>query len=164
MNCMIKQLQEQDWTLWKEIRLEAVKLHPEAFGGSYQEESLWEDEDFKKYLVKNNIFGAFIENKLVGIAGFFQFPLQKLKHRGTLFSLYVKKENRGQGVADHLIKEIINHARQQVLQLHCTVTTDNNPAITLYQRYGFQIYGTEPRSIKVDDNFYDEYLMVLKLD
>ena len=162
MSCEIRQLREQDWTLVKEIRLEALKLHPEFFGGSYEEESLRSDEDFKQHLIKNDIFGAFIENKLVGAAGFFQFTLQKLKHRGTLFGLYVRQENRGQGVADQLIKAVINHARQQVLQLHCTVTIDNKAAINLYQKHGFQIYGTEPRSLKVDKNFYDEHLMVLK--
>ncbi|HUX79737.1 MAG TPA: GNAT family N-acetyltransferase [Alphaproteobacteria bacterium] len=164
MNCQIKRLQEQDWASWKEIRLESVKLHPEFFGGSYAEESVWEDEEFKKSLIKNDIFGAFVENQLIGVAGFFQFTFQKLKHRGTLFGLYVRKENRGQGAADQLIEAVINHARQRVLQLHCTATTGNKAAINLYQRYGFQIYGTEPRSLKVGENFYDEHLMVLKLD
>ncbi len=164
MSCQIQRLQEQDWALWKEIRLEAVKLHPEFFGGSYEEESLWEDKDFKKGLIKSDVFGAFIENKLIGVAGFFQFTFQKLKHRGTLFGLYVSKENRGHGVAGQLIEAVINHARELVLQLHCTVTPDNKAAINLYQRYGFQIYGTEPRSLKVGENFYDEHLMVLKLD
>jgi ribosomal protein S18 acetylase RimI-like enzyme len=164
VNCEIKQLQEQNWELWKHIRLEAVKLHPEAFGSSYEEEILGKDEDFKNRLNTSDIFGAFIDNILVGVAGFFQFKLQKLQHRGNLFSVYVKKENRGQGVADQLIKSIINHARTQVIQLHCMAATNNNAAIKLYQKHGFQIYGTEPRSLKVDENFYDEYLLVLKLD
>jgi ribosomal protein S18 acetylase RimI-like enzyme len=164
MNAEIRQLQEQDWILLKEIRLEALKLHPEFFGGYYEDESSWSDEDFKNDLTRNDIFGAFIEKKLIGVAGYFQFTLQKLKHRGTLYGLYVKEENRGQGIADQLIDVIIVHARQRVLQLHCTVTTDNKPALNLYQKHGFQIYGTEPRSLKVDENFYDEHLMVLKLD
>ena len=90
MNTEIRQLQEQDWEIWKGIRLEAVQLHPEAFGSSYEEESLWKDEDFKNSLIKSDIFGAFEEKKLIGIAGFFQFKLLKLKHRGNLFSMYVK--------------------------------------------------------------------------
>lgn len=163
MNCEIRHLQEQDWTISKEIRLEALKLHPEFFGG-YEDESLWEDEDFKKDLMKNDIFGAFIENKLIGVSGYFQSTLQKLKHRGTLFGLYVRQENRGQGIAGQLIEAIITHARKQVLQLHCTVTTDNKAAINLYQKYGFQSYGIEPRSLKVGEKFYDEHLLVLKLD
>ena len=90
MNTEIRQLQEQDWEIWKGMRLEAVKLHPEAFGSSYEEESLWKDEDFKNSLIKSDMFGAFVEKKLISIAGFFQFKLLKLKHRGNLFSMYVK--------------------------------------------------------------------------
>ena len=164
MSCHIKHLQKNDWVLWKEIRLEALKRHPEAFGGTYEEECLWSDEDFKLGLVKSDIFGAFIDNRLVGVAGIFVIQSKKLKHKGTLFSLYVKNEKRGQGIADQLVKAVINHVRQRVLQLHCTVVTNNNSALKLYQRHGFQIYGTEPRSLKVNEKFYDEHLMVLKFE
>jgi ribosomal protein S18 acetylase RimI-like enzyme len=124
-------------------------------GDSYEEESVWEDEDFKKSLIKSDIFGAFVENKLIGVAGFFQLTLQKLKHRGTLFGLYVRKENRGHSVADQLLETVIKHARQQVIQLHCTVTTDNKAAINLYQRYGFQIYGTEPQFLRASVGLFN---------
>ena len=78
--------------------------------------------------------------------------------------MYVRKEIRGHGVADQLVKAIIDHARQQVIQLHCSANAENEGALRLYQRHGFQIFGTEPRSLKVDENFYDEHLMVLNFD
>ena len=162
MNCEIRQLQIQDWALWKEIRLEALKLHPEAFGSSYEEESLWEDEQFKHNLYKNYVFGAFVNDKLVGVSGFFILEPQKLKHRALLFAVYVRKENRGHGIAGQLLKEIITLARQSVIQLHCTVITENKGALKLYQNHGFQIYGTSPRTLKLGEKFYDEHLMVLK--
>ena len=56
MNLMIKQLQQEDWKLWKEVRLEAVKLHPESFGGSYEEESVKTDAEFKNGLMKSDIW------------------------------------------------------------------------------------------------------------
>jgi ribosomal protein S18 acetylase RimI-like enzyme len=164
MNCEIRQLQEQEWALWKEIRLEALKLHPEAFTNTYEEESSWEDENFKKNLVENNIFGAFVSNKLLGVAGFFIYEPQKLKHQGLLFAMYVRKESRGKGVADYLVKAIINHARQRVIQLHCTVNSENKNALKLYQRHGFQTYGTAPRTVKLGEKFYDEDLMILMFD
>ena len=164
MNCEIRHLQEQDWELWKEIRLEALKLHPEAFTSSYEEEYLWVDEDFKQNLVKSDIFGAFFNNSLVGVAGFFIVERQKLKHRGLLFAFYVQKESRGQGVADRLLTTITDHARQRALQLHCSANAENESALKLYQKHGFQIYGTVPRSLKVGETFYDEHLMVLNFD
>jgi ribosomal protein S18 acetylase RimI-like enzyme len=164
MNAEIRQLQEQDWTIWKDIRLEALKLHPKAFGSSYEEESLWTDESFKQNLVKNDIFGAFINYKLIGVAGFFIYGPQKLKHRGMLFTLYVRQENRGQGIADQLLETVIQHARTRVLQLLCTANAENASALKLYKKHGFQIFRTEPRATKVGDAFHDVHLMVLKLD
>ena len=76
--------------------------------------------------------------------------------------MYVKEEFRKQGVADLLANAVIEHARKLVLQLHCNVVTSNTGAVKLYQKLGFQIYSTEPRSLKLGDKFYDEHLMVLK--
>ena len=84
-----------------------------------------------------------------------------MAHRGCLFSMYTKDTHRNRGTADALIKTIITHAKQRVIQLHLTVVTTNHAAIRLYQKNGFTIYGTEPRSLKIDNNFYDEHFMVL---
>lgn len=162
MNSEIRQLNELDWALWKALRLEALQLHPEAFGISYEEESSWTDENFKQNLIKSDIFGAFINHKLVGVAGFAIYGPQKLKHKGMLFTLYVKEDNRGKGIADQLLATVIHHARSRVLQLHCSVNTENQQAFKLYQKHGFQIFGTEPRALKVGDTFHDLHLMVLK--
>ena len=37
-------------------------------------------------------------------------------------------------------------------------------ASRLYERHGFVTYGEDPRGLKVDGVFYDDYLMVLRLD
>lgn len=160
----IRQLAPADWALWREIRLEAIQRHPEAFGGSYEDEALYTEATLKETLVNKTVFGAFIDNDLVGISGFLILASRKTQHRGNLFSVYVKGQYRGQGIADQLTEAVIQHARTKVLQLHCSVVTSNTSAIALYQRHGLTIYGTEPRSLKVDDRYYDEHLMVLRFD
>src|SRR5436190_6843187 len=109
MSSEIIHLQEQDWAIWKDIRLEALKLHPEAFGSSYEEESMYSNKDFKQNLVKSDIFGAFSNHKLMGVAGFAIYGPQKLRHKGMLFTLYVKPEKRGQGIAGQLLATVIQH-------------------------------------------------------
>lgn len=162
MNFEIRHLQEQDWELWKGIRLEALQSDPAAFGSSYEEESLWTDESFKEQIVKRDIFGVFLEDKLIGVAGFFIYDPQKLRHRGMLFTIYVKAEHRNQGIAGQLLATVIHHARSRVLQLLCSVNTGNEKAIKLYKIHGFQIFGTEPRALKIGETFHDLHLMVLK--
>ena len=57
---------------------------------------------------------------------------------------------------------VIAYAKKRVRQLHLTVVTTNEGALKLYEKNGFRVYGTEPRSLKVNEHYYDEHLMVLE--
>ena len=66
----IRLLDKKDWPSFKALRLEALHMHPEAFGSSYEEEAILSGDAFEKNFNKSNIFGAFQEKQLVGCAGF----------------------------------------------------------------------------------------------
>ena len=57
---------------------------------------------------------------------------------------------------------LIEHAKslEGLEQLYLAVVTDNESAIELYKRSGFEKYGTEYRSMKVESRYIDEDLMV----
>lgn len=158
----IRLLDKKDWPSFKALRLEALLMHPEAFGSSYEEEAILSGDAFEKNFNKSNIFGAFQEKQLVGCAGFFIHNPSKMTHRGVVFSMYIKPEYRSLGIGDALLKAVIAHAKKVVMQLHLTVVTTNQSALRLYEKNGFRIYGTEPRSLKIGDQFYDEHMMVLE--
>ncbi len=162
-NFIIKQLTAEDWKIWKELRLEALKNSPESFGSSYEEEVNWPDLDFQNSLIKSDIFGIFVDNSLVSCAGFYSLNSAKTKHRGVIWGMYTRPEYRGQGIASALIRTIISHAKSHVAQLHLTCVTTNLGAVAFYQKHGFKIYGTEPRALKIRDTFFDEYFMMLEL-
>ncbi len=164
MSCDIRKLLTEDWFLWKTIRLEALLLHPAAYGKSYEEEYSQSDQSFKKSMLENDIFGAFVEDVLVGTAGFSLNSPLKVRHKGIFFALYVKEPYQNQGIAGRLVQMIIQHAKSQVVQLHCAVNTTNAQALSLYQKKGFEIFGTESRALKIGNTFHDLHLMVLKLD
>ncbi|MBI2786223.1 MAG: GNAT family N-acetyltransferase [Legionella longbeachae] len=157
----IRLLNKEDWATFRKLRLAALFEHPEAFGSSFEEESNMSEDAFKNGFNNCDIFGAFETNQIVGCGGFFVLQQAKMRHRGVLFSMYTQSENRNNGIADTLVKSIILHAKTRVIQLHATVVTTNQTAVKLYEKNGFKIYGTEPRSLKVDDHFYDEHMMVL---
>ncbi len=153
---------EEDWLAFQALRLSALQEHPEAFGASYEEESIMSTDSFKEAYKKCEIFGAFMDHALVGCAGFFVQSSIKMRHRGVLFSMYSAPTYRNRGIANLLVKTVINHAKKSVLQLHAVVVTSNQSALNLYEKNGFKIYGTEPRSLKIDNQFYDEHMMVLR--
>jgi len=53
---------------------------------------------------------------------------------------------------------------QGVEQVILTVAAENSRARRLYERWGFTVYGTEPRAIKLSDGYMDEVLMVCRPD
>lgn len=85
-----------------------------------------------------------------------------MKHRGTLWGVYVAPQVRGAGLGRRVVEQVLAHARTRVMQVHLSVTVGNAAALALYQGLGFELYGTEPRALKVDGRFLDEYLMLLR--
>ena len=158
----IKLLSQFDWHLWKKIRLEALKKNPEAFGSSFEEETLRSDSDWESSLISSDVFGAFSQNSLIGTAGFFTYSQTKQKHKGGLFGVYVLPEFRNKKTADQLISAVLEHAKNKVTQIHCTVVTQNTIAIRLYEKHGFVSYGIEPMALKIGNEFVDEILMIKK--
>ena len=82
----------------------------------------------------------------------------------ALASRYVQPERRGQGAGKALLQEAITEAKRLagVEQLHLSVVTTNTAACSLYHAIGFEIYGTVPRALKMDEQYWDEYLMVFR--
>ncbi len=48
-------------------------------------------------------------------------------------------------------------------QIVLAVFSTNQVARRLYESCGFEVYGVEPRALKVDDQYLDEDLMILRL-
>ncbi len=149
---------------WKKLRIEALQNAPESFGSAYEEEITYSENDWESGLKKSDIFGAFVNDKLVGSAGFYTLNMLKQKHKGVLFGMYITPQHRGKGIANTLVETVILHAQSRVMQLHATCVTSNTSAIELYQKHGFKIYGTEPRALKIGNHFYDEHLMILNMN
>jgi ribosomal protein S18 acetylase RimI-like enzyme len=160
----IRVLQHDDWRRWKDLRREAILFCSEAFASSVEEEANLSDQQFQNWIAKNVIFGAFLGDQLIGAAGFFQMELAKERHRGVLFSVYVTPQEQHKGIAYHMVERVIQEAKKHVIQLHLKVVSSNTAAVHLYQRHGFEVYGTELRSLKDGDSFFNEYLMVLRFD
>ncbi len=79
--------------------------------------------------------------------------------------MYVQPESRGQGLGKALLQEVITHASllTGLEQLHLMVVTTNRAALALYRCMGFVVYGTLLQAFKLDQQYWDEELMVLRL-
>jgi RimJ/RimL family protein N-acetyltransferase len=71
----------------------------------------------------------------------------------------------GKGVGTQLFIELERWAlEREVHRLELTVMVDNQRAIALYQKMGFEIEGRKRHALRVDGVFMDEYLMARLLD
>ena len=153
---------------YRDLRLNALLDSPAAFSADYQTNlnypmSFWEGRlTFDQH---GMTFFAEYGGKLLGMSGIRIGESPKTKHGAYVWGVYVRPEWRGQHVAEALIKTCAGWAQQRgVVILKLGVIANNESAIRCYERCGFRTYGTEPRALFHEGNFYDEYLMSRALD
>ncbi len=165
---MIRRLEPSDVDAFRAVRLAALRLHPEAFGASYEDEMALDRGQFSERLTAAGFtrFGAFdAHGAMVGLVGLRIQSGAKQRHKAFLFSMYVDTAHRGTGLAQQLVEAVIAAAREAgAILLQLTVAAGNVPAQRLYRGMGFTTYGIERRSLKIGDHFHDEELMALDLD
>jgi ribosomal protein S18 acetylase RimI-like enzyme len=164
----IRRLTDRDAESYQQLRREALEQEPRAFTESAAEHEQVTLEAIRSYLKPsqdNFILGAFIDRQLVGMAGFFRKRGEKIRHRGTIWGVYVSEECRGKGIGRALLGEAIGLAQllPGLEQVRLGVSTHNAAAKSVYESLGFEAYGREHRALKIGDSYIDEDLMVLYL-
>jgi ribosomal protein S18 acetylase RimI-like enzyme len=154
---------EADATLYRDIRLEALKANPEAFGSSYEAEAAEPLSWFSDRLAGSSVLGAFRGAEPVGVVGLAIQQGRKKAHKGLIVGMYVRPHARGAGIGRGLMEAVIELARHRVELVQLTVVRDNEEAKRLYSSLGFQEYGMEWHSLKHDGRYYDEILMTMDL-
>ena len=86
----IRQLTPTDAEAFRELRLEGLRLNPEAFGSLYEFEKDQPLEKYSGWLASSTIFGAYQNSHLIGTASFTQLSGLKDSHKGLLRAMYVR--------------------------------------------------------------------------
>ncbi len=148
------------------LRLEALTTHPEAFAADVEMTKARGKEAWASQIANDTkdqsgvIVIACTGDELVGMTGVGRGHWPKTQHSGIVWGVYVTPAWRGQHIAEGILEECINWASENgIVVLKLGVVTNNEPAIRCYQRAGFTIYGTEPKSNFLDGKYFDEYLM-----
>jgi RimJ/RimL family protein N-acetyltransferase len=160
----IRPLRVDEAATWRAIRLEALRLHPEAFASSFEHEAAQPLAFFAERLADGTIFGGFRDQELLGTVGFMIQAGVKREHKGMLWGMYVRHAARGTGLARSLVQAVLDHARQRVELIQLSVVADNANARRLYASFEFEPYGIEQRALKVDGRYLDDVLMVKRLN
>ncbi|MGH7125306.1 MAG: GNAT family N-acetyltransferase, partial [Stellaceae bacterium] len=150
--------------LYRELRLEALRLHPYAYGSTFELESAEPLDFFERRLVTSEILLGSIGDALMGIARFSVQTFVTERHKGMLTGMYVRAAAQGSGLASALVEAIVERARGRVILIELSVVTTNERALRLYRRHEFEIYGVDPCALKIGDRYFDEYRMTRFLE
>jgi ribosomal protein S18 acetylase RimI-like enzyme len=157
---VIRRLTALDVEHYRSIRLAALKDAPQSFGSIFEVEAARPPEFFADRLASSVVLGAYAGSAIVGMVGFKQEAWLKVRHKGFVWGMYVQPEARGNGVGAALIEALFMSARDVVEQLTLSVVEGNDSAIGLYRKFGFEVYGLEPRALKTCAGYANELLMV----
>lgn len=156
-------LTEDDWALWRQLRLRALAEAPYAFGSRLAE---WQGDGDREERWRGRLgipgshnLVASLHAQPVGMAS--GVPADD---PGTveLISMYVAPEGRGRGVGDVLLQRVEQWARQVgAAELRLAVVPGNSHAWSLYERNGFHDTG-EPGDL-MPDGVRREHVMTKKL-
>lgn len=160
----VRRLEAHDVVDYRELRLEALKSHPEAFMASWEDESGKPRAWWAERLAASTVFGGWIDDStLLGVAGCYLQAAVKHRHKGVLWGMYVRPVARGSGLTAALVQRVIEHARPLAEEIKLTVVASNAAAHRLYSAAGFKQYGLERRALKVGEEYFDEVLMARPL-
>ena len=148
----IRPLGPADAPAFRELRIRALRAHPDAFGRAPDEVDpveVWaerfrvdagSDLDF--------ILGAFEGDALVGVAGCHRERFVKHRHTAYIWGMYLVPEHRGTGLGRRLLVTAIARARTwpDLESLWLDVTTTNQVARALYAACGFRTSQSSRRS------------------
>jgi len=99
----VRRLEDGDADAFRTVRLRALREDSASFLASYEEEGRLSVDEFAGRLNPRDpdrgTFGAFREDRLVGIVGFYRHAHTKARHRASLWGMYVVAEERGNKLA-----------------------------------------------------------------
>lgn len=155
----VRRIIDSDLDDFRKLRLEALRLHPEAFGASYDECCQKSLQFFAEQLSTSHVFGGFdVNNTLQGMIGVSSSSLMKLSHVANIWGMYVRAEKRGSGLSAGLMDAALK-AASSAKTVKLSVVTTNRAAYALYRSFGFNEWATDTAALCVEGVFHDEFLM-----
>jgi ribosomal protein S18 acetylase RimI-like enzyme len=159
----IRTLSQDDWALYRSLRLQSLQDSPDSFGSSYESEAAYPDAEWisrldRKDRAENALpLTAEWDGVPSGLAwGLIHDPESRTAH---VYQMWVAPEARGMGIGHALLNHIIAWAQDaQLDSVVLSVTTTNPAAVALYLSSGFIPQG-ELQPLKVDSGLFTQVMV-----
>lgn len=144
----VRPTRTEDWATVRDLRLEALRTDPDAFGSTLAREEAFDQAQWESRCTNPDSYVAFLGARPVGLGGLLPLPESGAAAPETersvrdIVGMWTAPQVRGRGVGTSLMTALVDTARRQGtprLRLH--VTSGNEAAARLYRRFGFQETG-----------------------
>jgi RimJ/RimL family protein N-acetyltransferase len=163
MNVSIRQLTENDWLEFAQIRLKALQTDPSVFGSNYEKESQLTEVDWREKLqAKDNAIFLIYENETpIGMTCVSVDRTDETKKTALLWGSWLAPDFRGKGLSELMYQTRINWAKQQqtVEKIIVSHRASNISSKHANQKHGFvETHKTEKvwtDGLAEDETFYE---------
>ncbi len=121
---------------------------------------------YRKSLAEPSAEGAFnlvacVDNEVIGHLGLYTFPNKPRRRHVGQVGMAVRDDWRSKSAGTALMQAALDMADRwlNLQRIELEVYTDNEPALRLYKKFGFNIEGVMIRYAYRDGQFVDGYMM-----
>ena len=160
----VRLLAEEDWELFRSVRLAALAESPESFVATHDEEVALDEDYWRQRMTRSHRFVAEQDGEVIGVVSV--GPHGDDPQSGDLFGLWVAPEHRSAGVSSRLVKAAAQRAVEDGRErLFYWVSTENGRGIAFASNVGFRVSSERRPALKAHEEFGDqEIAMVLSLE
>ncbi len=160
----VRVIGEEDWQVYRDIRLAALQDAPEAFVATREQEEAFDEQMWRQRVSRSRRLVAERDGSLLGVVSLGQ-AAEPYAGAAELFGLWVAPEARGTGVAWKLVEAGADQAfRDGRSHLSYWVGTDNGRAVAFASSFGFRPGATRrPMRVTSEEDGAEEMAMVLPL-
>jgi len=167
----ISRLTPKEYDQFYALRLESLETCPEEFATDAEAWKNASRETINKLLIISDertdapIFGAWEGEMLVGLVGVNHDLRPSVRHKSTLWGLYVTPAHRRQGIGYGLLNEVVKVLKEEpdLRLIRAVVTITSEDALALLKKQGFKVYGQEPEAKQLNGKLYDQVYLWLPL-
>ena len=149
MTIKIRQIDENDWQEFREVRLKALQSDAQAFGSHYEREVLFSKQKWIEWVSRTNqgIFLIYDADKPIGTTGIYIPQDTVTKTTAVLWGSWLESDYRRKGISDLMYKTRIDWAKQQpeIRRIEVSHRESNVASKYANQKHGFKLLKTEDK-------------------
>lgn len=155
----IKKLSADRWKDFRDLRLDALKSDPTAYGSSFEEEENLAETEWRRR-IQSTLF-ALSNDELIGMIVYYFDRGLKTRHIANIYGFYVKAGYRGKGVGTKLLERAMSlvQRNKRIVKVNLAVNPGQRIAVEMYRKAGFVVTGRAEKELKVGRRFYGMLFM-----